>query len=806
MISDDARRSGSPLRTMVLLALFVVGATPGSAQTITGVVREASTGRPVVGALVRLLDTMGAPRGTAFLTASDGRYGLRADAPGQYYLTVERIGYATARLGPVEVGDEGSVVRDLTLLERALELEGLTVEAEERDCDLSDGDGSVVQATWSQVQTALAAATWTKRQGLLDFRLRSWERRRKPGGLAVLDEVPRTSRSAAGNSVRSLPAEELAAGGYVRAAADGTIEYYAPDAEAILSDSFLARHCFTLRKDAASGELVGLAFEPLPDQDTTDISGVIWVHQGSSRLDRVEFRYTGLKLDVGTEYAGGVVRYVELQDGRWIVSDWHIRAPIVGVLRSSTAFGTRSRQVVESVYETGAEVLSVRGANFEWVPGRESAVLRGIVYDSTTSAPLSGAVVRVAGRAWRTRADAAGQFELAALPVGLYRVVFEHPRLDSLGLAGRGADIQLRPGNTNDVVLSIPSMATLLAETCPPGLGGVLVGWVTAGDGATPVAGATVRVRGPDGVALGSVVSGRDGAYRVCGLPEDTDVTVVPAVGGLTSGEVGARTVSGGYGRADVQVSWTAASAARSTGGLEVLGTVVDAATRRPLPAATVVVVDTADAELATTITDQNGAFSIRVTSDVPTRVEIRSLGYTTARSAVLPRARSRHRLEVELASEAVEISGVVVSVEGRTMALARQGFYDRSASMAGVFIERAELSASATQRASDALLRVAGVQPFSSQSHNTTKRRIQFRGAIRASGQSGCMPAIYIDGRLARWGEVLKDAGADYPTLDDLVGVHDIEGIELYDTPSTIPPQFMGPGTLCGAIVIWTR
>jgi hypothetical protein len=57
-------------------------------------------------------------------------------------------------------------------------------------------------------------------------------------------------------------------------------------------------------------------------------------------------------------------------------------------------------------------------------------------------------------------------------------------------------------------------------------------------------------------------------------------------------------------------------------------------------------------------------------------------------------------------------------------------------------------------------------------------------------------MPTIWLDGQRALGLE-----------LDDL-SANDIEGMELYQSLSTTPPQFShgGSTTPCGTIVVWSR
>lgn len=810
-ISAGARPSSLRRVSLVAAALLWGAPVPLHGQVIVGVVQEAGSGSPVAGALVRLLDGRGGVVGS-FLTAADGRYRLAAAAAGPHALLVERIGYERSRIGPVEIGPGGTTRRNLVVAQRPIELEGLRVEGSGRRCDLRDEGSGVTQVVWAQVRTALEASTWTKRDGNLGFRLRGWERRLDQNGETILDEAHRISLSRAGNSVRSLPAEELAAGGYVRATEDGMVEYFAPDAEALLSDSFLAGHCFSVRagKGAEDG-LVGLDFEPVADRDTTDVRGTIWVERRLARLERIDFEFVGLSYEVGEGLAGGRIEYVQLPDGRWVVEEWRIQAPAVVVVRSTSSLGRRDRQMVEAVYETGAEVVSVRGEDFEWRAEAPAATVRGTVYDSTAARPLPGAEVRVAGRGWTTRAGPDGSFRLEGVPEGRYRVLFQHPRLDSLGLGPRGRDVELGAASETEVWLAIPSRATLLAETCPAaGEGGAVVGWVTDPDGSTPVAGAELFATDPAGTVVGQTSSGLDGAYRICGVPAGVELTVEGRVGAVASETATVRVDGGRHGRADLTVSAPSlASGAASQRGV-VGGTVRDASDGRALPGATVEVRDADGTLLRRTVTDGAGRFRIVVQEAAPVRLRFSSLGYGRAESRTLPAGFRQHRVQVELSPEALAVEGVVVRVEGRRPALEGVGFYERRLRIDGDFLDREELGLESARRVSDALQRIGGIQRLdaSSLTGNTTRQFVQFRSGTRASQRgSACMPAVYVDGSLARWGEVLT-AGevAGYPTLDELVSGADVEAVELYDSSSSIPPEFMGPGTLCGAIVVWTR
>ena len=348
------------MRSVLTVVLAVTWACPLTGQAVVGVVTDAGNGQPVVGAMVRATKS-GATVGPRYLTAADGRFQLTL-APGAYDLDVDRIGFSSVRAGPVEVPVEGVVTFDLSIDPAPIRLAGLAVQGARRRCDADFSGGGRTQVIWDQARKALAAASWTEREARLTFEIARRVRRLDIDGRIVRDESRQVARGSGGNSVRTLTPEDLVAGGYVRDE-DGYLYYYGPDASVLLSEPFLSTHCFAVAEgDADRPELVGLSFEPVDGRDTTDISGTIWMDESTLRLDRVEFAYTGMPDAPGRHLARGEVSFLELPDGRWIVRDWFIHAPLLEVRRAVGAGGSlRDRLMVTGVQELGSEVLRVDG-------------------------------------------------------------------------------------------------------------------------------------------------------------------------------------------------------------------------------------------------------------------------------------------------------------------------------------------------------------------------------------------------------------------------------------------------------------
>lgn len=117
-----------------LLAVFALASAPASAQdaSITGRVLSAETGEPVENATVRL-ETLG----DGLLTDADGRFRFEGLEPGPYRLSVERIGFATARReGELSAGETLEVT--FSLAGEAVRSDDLVVTATRSEARIGD--------------------------------------------------------------------------------------------------------------------------------------------------------------------------------------------------------------------------------------------------------------------------------------------------------------------------------------------------------------------------------------------------------------------------------------------------------------------------------------------------------------------------------------------------------------------------------------------------------------------------------------------------------------------------------------------
>jgi hypothetical protein len=252
--------------------------------------------------------------------------------------------------------------------------------------------------------------------------------------------------------------------------------------------------------------------------------------------------------------------------------------------------------------------------------------------------------------------------------------------------------------------------------------------------------------------------------------------------------------------------SEAALEAAVGDGRAAVVGTVVDVVSRAPVEGASVQLLRDDGAVAAQGLSDARGRVLLLPREGGTFTVRAQRLGFASSEGARLDLFRGTRRVEIRLATEAIPLEEMVVTVRGTVPALERNGFYLREEQTTGRFVVREDIERFATSRTSDLLIRVPGVGPVTFNEEAATTRRIQFSRA-KNSVDWRCLPVIYVDGVMARAGGIFSPGDSErWPTEEELVGPQDIEAMELYNTRLSAPVRFQGPGAECGVVVIWTR
>jgi hypothetical protein len=333
-------------------------------QTVTGTVVEENR-RPVPVAFVTLQDSSGR-RVAASLSDSAGAFHVTVARAGRYALRAERIGYRSALSPLLSLAAGQSVRHDITVAANPITVAEITVR-KERGCAVRPQEGTIAAKLWEDVRKALTVTAWAAEGRMFYFDAVRYIRFRNPTTLRVTRDSVLSRGITTGRPFISLAATRLAEHGYLENTDSGSY-FFAPDAEALLSDSFLDTHCFRLELDPQRDDLLGLAFKPVKGNNKTEIDGVLWIYRTTEALKQLDFRYVNLPGVMPTSGSGGHVEFEELPSGGWVVSRWYIRAPMV-VIGGTRMLG---REL------TDARIVAFRdyGGNVLRVLDRENKLIR----------------------------------------------------------------------------------------------------------------------------------------------------------------------------------------------------------------------------------------------------------------------------------------------------------------------------------------------------------------------------------------------------------------------------------------------
>ncbi len=340
---------------LLWLALPVLWTVPLEAQTVRGQLVDSISRSPLGGAFLTLVDQQGVERARA-ITDDAGQFVLLAPAPGSYRLRSKRIGFRPYLSPALALRTGETTTYRMAIDPIPIALKEVVV-AGERQCDIdAGGSGASVAALWEEVREALAAVAWTSRVSGYWYDLTHFQRELTPGGKRLGPDSTWHEVGFQQVPFRSAPATELAALGYVIVAEDGWT-YHGPDADVLLSEPFLATHCFETK--AANG-LVGLGFTPARGRTLPDIKGTLWIDDDTGELRYLEFSYTNLPEHVIEPRAGGHFEFMRVPSGAWIVRDWVIRMPIARIVQGPYQSGVP--QVV-AFREAGGSAVQIKAEN-----------------------------------------------------------------------------------------------------------------------------------------------------------------------------------------------------------------------------------------------------------------------------------------------------------------------------------------------------------------------------------------------------------------------------------------------------------
>ena len=227
---------------------------------------------------------------------------------------------------------------------------------------------------------------------------------------------------------------------------------------------------------------------------------------------------------------------------------------------------------------------------------------------------------------------------------------------------------------------------------------------------------------------------------------------------------------------------------------------VYDAATGQPMEGAEVSDVLNGNKSLTTS----TGTVSLFFLAEDGGWIRIRKPGYevVTMVVAISPADTLPITVVLNRAGRAPMLPTVVTTDSGpRYTSPTLKAFQERSKAAGGTFITEAVLRKREDDKLNEVLAgNVAGVQ------FNQNGAGVYLTSARSSMASGGrCMPEVYLDGvRFQKLPDFKIKAivGVDLNQFD----VRTLGGVEFYPGGATLPPEFNGIGSGCGALLLWTR
>ncbi len=430
--------------------------------------------------------------------------------------------------------------------------------------------------------------------------------------------------------------------------------------------------------------------------------------------------------------------------------------------------------------------------------------IHGTVVDSSSGKPVPAARVGVYNTTLQTVADSLGRFVFSDVATGDRALTIHTPSLDSVN-ASYTVPV-LVTGTTTTVSMRVPSALQIAAMACGTrgyGEGGIVLGRLRLASDSTARPSGTISAEWPIAAA-----SDERGRFALCGVPLDTALSLKAVADGATGQSTGVRVSSAArFARAEVVLRGEIVTTGTLTG-------IVTDSLNRPLAGADVSLPTLAK----TTLTNEEGAFSLR---DVPAgeqHVVIRRLGYSPVDVRLTFQAGRTLQRRISL-SRAIMLDSVTVTEKGHDPALG--DFDDNRRLGLGHFITRDELaklegvSTGAVLRSIPGIV-VATRGPYSWVGSNRAQmmKSINPRNPLlldkadrpknAPDPQQMCYSIVYVDNVMVfgakKFGNTLE------PLFDiNSIPVAEIESIEYYASVSQTPAKYLTLDSQCGVLVIHT-
>jgi len=440
-----------------------MAAVHARAQTLRGTVRDSSSGVPIPGAVVTLLDSAA---GVAARTTTDegGQFRAVLMGNGVRAVRVVRLGFRPRTVTLPDARD-GVIRIDVPMTSIPMSMQSVNVTA---------GSGCP-----SRPDRALAAAVLEQaRAGLLAPVVARSDKPAHMTRLRATRFVDLVSNQVVHQRVRiDSSGTPFGSFGAARSAADfvrlgfrsdsaGLERYYGPDAEVLLDDRFTSAYCFHLAAaEPTRPNQIGLGFRP-PNRRNgrIDVDGAIWIDTVARALVDIEYRYLGTDPRGDSFRPGGHIAFRTMPNGVVVIDRWSIRLVSGQGADMSSVVPRLANRSFYGIEGVGELARATWADGYTWLGPLGTLHVRVVSPDGR---PVPGAVVRLADTDYRATADMNGNVGITDLMPGRYVVIRFDPDLAAIGVpvdtllefvAGRGRTLITR--------IKVPELRDYVGDRC----------------------------------------------------------------------------------------------------------------------------------------------------------------------------------------------------------------------------------------------------------------------------------------------------------------------------------------------------
>ena len=185
--------------------------------------------------------------------------------------------------------------------------------------------------------------------------------------------------------------------------------------------------------------------------------------------------------------------------------------------------------------------------------------------------------------------------------------------------------------------------------------------------------------------------------------------------------------------------------------------------------------------------TDAAGHFVLATAPNGLAQLNVRRLGFHQFNGTIQVGPDAPDSLNITIYVASTELAAINVTEVSPGDSLAPAEFYARKrTNQWGHFLDREAIEEKQATSPAELLRGMAGV---------ALQRNLRTGGMLLRI--RGCKPSVWVDG--------VRAGGAE---LDEVMNVHDLAGIEVYNSQAGLPPQYVDKTNhLCGAtVLVWTR